>query len=117
MEMDPKKQATMPYWGADARMEDRPGVPREPTPHRLDGAHWRTPEHQTPRVGVLVRAGLGKLTPVFGTCQPPHGLSGRLRRSAYRVPDWRVRHWLTLRLADRIDVLESGIRRLLRIRE
>jgi hypothetical protein len=116
VESDLKKQERMPYWGADRRIEDRPGVPRESVPHRLAGAHWRVPEQQTPRVGVLVRAGLAQLTPVFGTCQPPHGLSGQLRKAAYRIPDWRARHWMIVLLADRIDALESRIRRLLRKR-
>ena len=117
METDLKNQEMMPYWGADRRIEDRPGVPREASPHPLEGAHWRTPEQQTPRVGVLVRAGLTKLTPVFGTAQPPRGVSGWLRRAAYRIPDWRVRHWLILLLADRIDVLEGRIRRLFRLKK
>jgi len=47
---------------------------------------------------------LGALTPVFGTAQPPAGLSGILRRMAYRVPEHRPRHWMPLMLADRVDV-------------
>ena len=50
-------------------------------------------------------------TPVFGTAQPPRGLSGRLRRAAYGIPDHFARHWMLLILADRVDVLESRVRR------
>jgi len=42
---------------------------------------------------------------------PPRGLSGLVRRAAYRVPDHRPRHWMLLLLADRIDVAESALRR------
>jgi hypothetical protein len=50
-------------------------------------------------------------TPVFGTAQPPRGLSGRLRAAAYAIPDHFARHWMLLILADRVDVLESRVRR------
>jgi hypothetical protein len=43
---------------------------------------------------------------VFSTAVPVRGLSGRLRRVAYRVPDYRARRWLLLMVADRIDVIE-----------
>jgi hypothetical protein len=111
METDVTQPKRMPYWGLDRRTEDRPGVPRESKPHPLPGAHWTVPEQQVPTTEVLVRADLDKLTPVFGTKQPPHGLSGVLRRMAYRVPDWHVRHWLILMLADRVDALESRFTR------
>jgi hypothetical protein len=62
---------------------------------------------QTAEVKVFKRRGLDELTPVFGTAQPPHGLSGVLRRIAYHVPEHRARHWALLLMADRIDVLES----------
>jgi hypothetical protein len=117
MSADVTRRTGMPYWGTDRRLEDRPGVPREPPPHPLAGAHWTVPEQQAPGKNVLIRAGLDRLTPVFGTCQPPRGLSGALRRAAYRIADWHVRHWMILILADRVDTLEGRIRRLLRIRE
>jgi hypothetical protein len=46
---------------------------------------------------------------VFGTAQPPRGLSGVLRRRAYLLPEHHTRHWLWLLLADRIDVLEHRV--------
>jgi len=60
-------------------------------------------------VEVLTRADLVRLTPVFSTAVPPHGLSGVLRRIAYQIPDHRVRHWLVLMAADRVDVIESDV--------
>jgi hypothetical protein len=46
------------------------------------------------------------LTPVYSTAIPVRGLSGLLRRAAYKVPDYKARRWLLLIVADRIDALE-----------
>lgn len=95
------------YWGLDRRPEDRPGVPRETPPHPLPGAHWSEPARQPVKEPVLTRAGISRPTPVFSAALPPKGLSGALRRIALAAPDHRVRHWLFLFLADRIDVVQN----------
>jgi hypothetical protein len=72
---------------------------------------------QTNRVGwtgqppkARVTVGLRKLLPpVYGTAQPPKRLSGLLRRVAYRTGEHQARHWLLLRIADRLDVIESRV--------
>lgn len=92
----------IPGWGADVKPEDRPGVPFTRTPAPVGEAHWEEPERQDPKP-QLVRAELGRLTPVFGTAQPPKGLPGAIRRMAYRVPEHRARRWLLLLAADRVD--------------
>jgi hypothetical protein len=97
--------SSIPDRGIDAH--NRPGVPMEREPRPAGAAHWRVPPRQTADVAVLKRVGLDELTPVFGTAQPPHGLSGVVRRIAYRVPEHRARHWALLLMADRIDVIES----------
>jgi hypothetical protein len=48
---------------------------------------------------------------VRSSAVPPSGLSGFLRRVAYRIPDHEPRHWLLLMLADRLDVAETTLRR------
>jgi hypothetical protein len=104
------------YWGVDRDPANRPGVPKEITPpHTLPGVHWIEPPQQIPTTEVLERADLDKLTPVFGTAQPPRGVSGAIRRYAYTIPDHEARHWMLLLLADRVDVIEhgDGLRRLL----
>lgn len=103
----------MPYWGADLPPENRPGIPMEREPRPIEGAHWTTPEKQKASVRVLKRPLLDELTPVFGTAQPPRGVSGLLRTAAYRIPSHRAGHWLILIFADRVDVMESTFRRLL----
>jgi hypothetical protein len=50
------------------------------------------------------------LTPVFGTSCPPKGLSGVMRKVAYkRYSEAKAAHWLLLLAADRVDALESAL--------
>jgi hypothetical protein len=86
---------------------DRPGVPQEVEPQPLANAHWLVPDQQRSDRPPLVGKGR-PLTPVYSTAIPPRGLSGAVRRMAYRVPDYRPSRWALLVLADRIDVLESN---------
>jgi hypothetical protein len=89
---------------------DRPGVPMEAKPGHPSGAHWHEPSHQVEGARlVLHRTEVEEPTPVFGTAQPPRGLSGALRRRAYRIPERFARHWLLLLAADRVDVLEARV--------
>jgi hypothetical protein len=94
-------------WGADRELTARPGVPMEQTPKAVPGAHWEQPVRQALEAPITHRYD-APVPPVFGTAQPPKGLSGRLRRIAYRIPEWRARHWLLLLLADRVDAVESA---------
>jgi hypothetical protein len=66
---------------------------------------------QEPDTDVLVGMEVGNLTPVFGTAVPPRGLSGLVRRLAYRIPEHKTGHWLLLMLGDRIDVWEGRMQR------
>jgi hypothetical protein len=48
---------------------------------------------------------------VFGTAQPPTGLSGVIRKYSYaKYSEGRAAHWLLLILADRVDAWESHLR-------
>jgi hypothetical protein len=105
MDLEPQDKPA----AVDLHPSRRPGVPRELRPHRAKGVHWDEPERQEPNGRVLKHRGRKELPPVFGTAQPPTGLSGLLRRLAYRIPEEKARHWLTLLLADRVDVLESRL--------
>jgi hypothetical protein len=100
--------------GSDSSPLQRPGVPQEQQPPQpLASAHWLQPDRQQASEEPLVGHGL-TLTPVFSTALPTRGLSGVLRRVAYRVPDYKARRWLLLMAADRIDVLEHRPARLLK---
>lgn len=99
--------------GVDSSPERRPGVPMEAEPAIDPGAHWRQPERQWVRRKHYKRKGLAHLTPVFGNAVPPRGLSGVMRRVAYGIPEHKARHWGLLIAADRVDVLEGRLGRLL----
>lgn len=109
-------RARIPGWGVDLDPADRPAVPRERT-DLTTGAHWDVPEQQPelwPRERSIEH---GRLPPVFGTSTPPRGLSGALRKLAYRRwSEGRAAHWLVLLLADRVDAQESHLRSLLTLR-
>jgi hypothetical protein len=104
-------RARIPGWGADLDPKDRPAVPREQFDPGRSGAHWDFPERQEekwPRERSIEHA---FLTPVFGTSCPPKGLSGVLRKYAYRTfSEARAAHWLILIAADRVDSIESNLR-------
>jgi hypothetical protein len=100
---------TIPGWGVDLDPKNRPAVPKEHFNPGGTGAHWDFPERQVPRWPRERSPEHKFLTPVFGTACPPKGLSGMIRRYAYRFSEGRLKHWLLLMGADRVDVVESRI--------
>ena len=107
-------RARIPGWGADLNKEDRPSVPKLKL---LDtGAHWDFPERQPEKWPRERSVEHRFLTPVFGTAQPPSGLSDVLRRFAYRFSEGRAAHWMILLCADRVDAGEHHLRSLLTLR-
>src|SRR3954453_9442770 len=103
-------RARIPGWGVDRDPEMRPSVPRERFDPGATGAHWEFPERQAegfPRERSIEHE---MLPPVFGTTCPPRGLSGAIRRLAYRrYGEGRAAHWLLLMGADRVNVYESFV--------
>jgi hypothetical protein len=110
-------RARIPGWGVDLDPKDRPSVPRERFDPNLSGAHWDFPEKQ-PEKWPRERSIEHKfLTPVFGTSCPPKGVSGMMRKYAYRrFSEGRAAHWLILMAADRVDSLGSHLQSLLTLR-
>jgi hypothetical protein len=94
-------------WGADLDPQARPAFPRERTPPRFINKHWDDLEHQKPTVKVFHSNERPGLTPVFGTAQPPSGLSGMMRGAAFRYSENDLRHWFMLMAADRVNVVEG----------
>ncbi|MBD8532132.1 hypothetical protein IFT83_19345 [Massilia sp. CFBP 13647] len=94
-------------WGADLDHKNRPAVPMERTPPRYTPADAATPQPQEQRVEVLVSNERPGITQLHGTVQPPSGLSGMLRRAAFKFSENDIRHWLILLGADRINVVEG----------
>jgi hypothetical protein len=103
-----RETAHIQGWGADVDPENRPAVPKERTPPRLEGAHgheldeWQHPPHRihhsTERPGI---------TPVFGTSVAPSGVSGKMRDLAFKYSENDIRHWLILLGADRVNMVEG----------
>jgi len=87
----------------------------EHAPSPAGAAWWREPERQHERPELTRRVQLGRLTPVFGSAQPPRGIAGSIRRAAYRIPEHKARHWMLLLLADRTEVLAHRARKVLPI--
>jgi hypothetical protein len=104
-------RARIPGWGVDLDPKDRPAVPKLQYDENLSGAHWEFPERQ-PELWPRERSMEHRfLTPVFGTAQPPKGLSGAIRKLAYaKYSEARAAHWLLLLAADRVDTVESNVR-------
>ncbi|MGK5173023.1 hypothetical protein [Geodermatophilus sp. CPCC 205761] len=104
-------RARIPGWGVDSDPSDRPSVPKLQFQKDLTGAHWEFPDRQ-PEKWPRERSIEHKfLTPVFGTAQPPKGLSGVIRRFSYaRYSEGRAAHWLLLMLADRVDAVEEHVK-------
>jgi hypothetical protein len=103
-------RARIPGWGVDLDPSDRPSVPRERFDPGATGAHWDFPERQ-PEKWPRERSVEHKfLTPVFGTACPLQGVSGAVRRYAYKYSEGRAAHWLLLLVGDRIDAVENHLR-------
>ena len=103
-------RARIPGWGADLDPADRPSYPKLQYPADT-GAHWDFPERQPGSAGREHSIEHAFVTPVFGTAQPLHGLSGAIRRYAYaRFSEGRLAHWLLLIVGDRVDAWGSHLR-------
>ena len=110
-------RARIPGWGADLDPKDRPSVPRLQFRDDLSGAHWQFPERQPERWPRKRSVEHEMLTPVFGTSCPPKGISGVMRKYAYRRhSEAKVAHWLILLVADRVDAWESHLRSFVTLR-
>ncbi|MEY2399617.1 MAG: hypothetical protein QOJ00_2791 [Actinomycetota bacterium] len=104
-------RARIPGWGVDLDPKDRPSYPREQEPAGHTGAHWEFPERQVEKWPRERSIEHGTLPPVFGTSCPPRGLSGVIRKFAYRrYSEARAAHWLLLVGADRVDAVEHHLR-------
>jgi len=101
--------STVPGWGADLDPARRPAVPMERTPPRLDHVD-AAPAQQPVRVEILHSIERPGITPVFGSALPPRGLSGWIRRRAFRHSENNLRHWMMLLMADRVDVVQCLFR-------
>jgi hypothetical protein len=99
---------TIPGWGMDADPKDQPNYPiKKYTGDDHDRKNWQRPTLQPVTVKIFMSTERPYLSAIFGTEVPPSGLSGAIRRFGFRYSENMYRHWLSLLLADRIDVIEN----------
>ncbi|GAL83159.1 hypothetical protein MYP_385 [Sporocytophaga myxococcoides] len=98
-------------WGIDADPENDPTYPMKPnrTDEEQNGYTWERSVQQAETVEILKSTERPNLSAVFGTSVPPKGLSGAIRRYAYKNNEGQFSHWLPLLIADRVDVVEGII--------
>ena len=100
----------MKGWGVDADAKNDPTYPiKKRTNEEHEGYSWERPPQQPENMEVLISNERPAITAVFGTSVPPSGLSGKIRRYAFRYSESSYGHWLPLLLADRVNMVEGII--------
>ena len=98
----------IPGWGYDA---DPTNMPNHPMKHYTGADHQRIhydpPAQQPQNQEIFLSIERPSITRVFGTSTPPRGLSGAIRRFAYKKSESTYMHWVPLVVADRIDVIQG----------
>ena len=108
--------ASVNGWGVDADPENDPTYPireRESDDH---SGGWVRPPIQRREVELLQSIEHKQRPAIFGTSVPPSGLSGALRRLAFRKSESHLLHWMLLLGADRLQVVEGVVQDLGRAR-
>lgn len=97
-------------WGVDADPDNEPTYPMK---HYTGDDHKRLnysrPERQHSNLEVLKSNERPGLSAVYGTSVPPSGVSGRIRRYAFKYGEGSYGHWFPLLIADRVNVWEGII--------
>ncbi|MEJ2880494.1 hypothetical protein [Pedobacter sp. GR22-6] len=100
----------IPGWGMDADPENEPNYPmKNYTGDDHQRINYARADQQPIDMEVLMSNERPAMTRVYGTSVPPTGLSGMVRRYAFKHSEDRYRHWIPLILADRINVVEGLI--------
>jgi hypothetical protein len=95
-------------WGIDANPNNNPTYPmKKTTGADHDRLNYERPPLQPVNVEILHSNERPNITAVFGTSTPPSGLSGSIRRYAFRYSENSLAHWMPLVLADRIGIVEG----------
>lgn len=95
-------------WGIDADPKNDPTYPmKKRTDDEHKGYSWDRPTQQPINIEVLHSNERPNVTAVFGTSAPPGGLSGMIRRYAFKHGEGSFAHWIPLIVADRVDAVEG----------
>ena len=106
LQIDP---TTIRGWGVDANPDTDPTWPYRDRFHDDHSGAWERPSRQEADVEILQSIEHKQTPAVFGTSIPPSGLSGALRRLAFRKSESNLLHWVGLLGADRINMVEGVI--------
>jgi hypothetical protein len=110
METTPKDYTHILGWGIDADPKNDPTYPiRDRSNDHHEGYNWERSAQQPMDEEVLKSIERPSVSAVFGTSTPPSGLSGAIRRLAFKQSESEYGHWLPLILADRINMIEGVI--------
>ncbi|WP_345947988.1 hypothetical protein ABDD95_14130 [Mucilaginibacter sp. PAMB04274] len=110
MESTEKDFSHIKGWGIDADPKNEPTYPmKKYTGDDHKRINWVRPPLQPVTVEILHSNERPNVTAVFGTVAPPSGLSGAIRRYAFKYSESSYGHWLPLLLADRVNVVEGVI--------
>jgi hypothetical protein len=109
-QIDPR---TVTGWGVDADPDNDPTYPyRDRSGDHGLTKDWQRPTQQQSDIEILQSIEHIRRPAVFGTSSPPSGLSGMLRRLAFRWSESNWLHWLILMGADRINMVEGVVQDL-----
>lgn len=98
----------IPGWGMDIDLENEPTYPmKNYTGDDHKRSNYELGEQQPVSVELLKSNERPRISTVFGTAVPPSGLSGMIRRYAFKHSEDRYRHWIPLILADRVNAWEG----------
>jgi hypothetical protein len=101
---------TIPGWNMDADPKNEPTYPmKKYTGDDHNRSNWERPPLQPVNMEVLHSIERPNVSAVFGATLPPSGLSGAVRRFAFKFSESEYGHWLNLLLADRINMIEGII--------
>lgn len=100
--------SAIPGWGIDADPQNDPTYPmRHIEDQQGRRVSWSRPPRQHADVEILQSIEYDRRPAVVGTSTPPSGLSGVIRRIAFRRSESDWWHWLMLMGADRINMVEG----------
>ncbi|MDF3077733.1 MAG: hypothetical protein K0S09_1622 [Sphingobacteriaceae bacterium] len=110
MENRSEDYKNIPGWGIDADPNNNPTYPiKNRTNEEHKGYTWERPPQQPVDVEILHSNERPNVSAVFGTSSPPSGLSGMIRRFAFKHSENSYLHWLPLIMADRVNMVEGII--------
>lgn len=110
MKTENQDYKSIPGWGMDIDKDNEPTYPmKNYTGDDHKRSDYERSLQQVIDVEILKSNERPEYSTVFGNTVPPSGLSGIIRRYAFKHSEDRYRHWIPLILADRVNAWEGII--------